>query len=370
MFITKLESGKVRYNEKYKDPITNQRKRVSVVFDKDTSKNRREALAILTDKIEKACSYSSDNSITLKTLLDSYVDYQEKTVKKSTYERNKSTLTKLVNIIGPNVIVNNLTVMFLNQKLLSLDCSNVTRNEYIRRLKAMLNWGKKMDLHNNYKICENMVPFKEDVSKKERIQDKFLEPEDASALLTYMEDNNSWMWYHITKILILSGLRIGELLALTNEDVTDTTIHVSKTLDLVNRIVTTPKTFTSNRDVFIQKELSTAIKTYKLWSKEYKFSHGINTNLLFYDKNGDYVQYASYSKYIREASEHVLGRRITPHAFRHTNTSLLTAAGVPIETISRRLGHENSRITRDIYTHVTKTVIEADQEAVRDVKIL
>ena len=82
------------------------------------------------------------------------------------------------------------------------------------------------------------------------------------------------------------------------------------------------------------------------------------------------MQYASYSKYIREASEHVLGRRITPHAFRHTNTSLLTAAGVPIETISRRLGHENSRITRDIYTHVTKTVIEADQEAVRNVKIL
>ncbi len=43
---------------------------------------------------------------------------------------------------------------------------------------------------------------------------------------------------------------------------------------------------------------------------------------------------------------------ITLHTFRHTHASMLIAAGVDIKTISRRLGHENIRVTLQIYGHL------------------
>ncbi|MFR8313824.1 MAG: hypothetical protein ACLVBP_16545 [Ruminococcus sp.] len=39
----------------------------------------------------------------------------------------------------------------------------------------------------------------------------------------------------------------------------------------------------------------------------------------------------------------------------HTHASLLLEQGISIDTISRRLGHENSDVTREIYLHVTKS---------------
>jgi integrase len=66
----------------------------------------------------------------------------------------------------------------------------------------------------------------------------------------------------------------------------------------------------------------------------------------------------------------VLGRRITAHALRHTHASLLLAEGIDIDTISRRLGHENSKVTKEIYLHVTQKIIESDNEKLSKVNIL
>ena len=44
--------------------------------------------------------------------------------------------------------------------------------------------------------------------------------------------------------------------------------------------------------------------------------------------------------------------------------------GIPIEVISRRLGHTNSKITLDIYFHATKKMKEKDMEQVKEITIL
>ncbi|MBE3590445.1 MAG: site-specific integrase [Firmicutes bacterium] len=43
---------------------------------------------------------------------------------------------------------------------------------------------------------------------------------------------------------------------------------------------------------------------------------------------------------------------VTLHTFRHTHAAALIAAGVDILTVSRRLGHENVRITLELYGHL------------------
>lgn len=43
---------------------------------------------------------------------------------------------------------------------------------------------------------------------------------------------------------------------------------------------------------------------------------------------------------------------VTLHTFRHTHAALLLAQGVDVMSVSRRLGHENVRITLDLYGHL------------------
>ena len=45
-------------------------------------------------------------------------------------------------------------------------------------------------------------------------------------------------------------------------------------------------------------------------------------------------------------------------------------AGVPLETISRRLGHSDGHTTRDVYFHVTKRMEEHDRRLLDTVQIL
>ena len=47
-----------------------------------------------------------------------------------------------------------------------------------------------------------------------------------------------------------------------------------------------------------------------------------------------------------------VGVDITFHGLRHTQATALIGSGVPVKVVSERLGHANTGITQDIYTHV------------------
>lgn len=43
---------------------------------------------------------------------------------------------------------------------------------------------------------------------------------------------------------------------------------------------------------------------------------------------------------------------MTPHALRHLYASLMAAAGVPLERLSRYMGHSSIAVTFDTYGHL------------------
>ena len=100
-----------------------------------------------------------------------------------------------------------------------------------------------------------------------------------------------------------------------------------------------------------------------------RYGYGASSSF-FQGSNGDRVKYCTYSRYLTRNSVRILGRKITVHALRHTHASLLMEQGVDIDTISRRLGHEDSKVTREIYLHVTKKLREKDKERIARVKIM
>ena len=175
----------------------------------------------------------------------------------------------------------------------------------------------------------------------------------------------------LTKFLSLSGLRIGEALALNKTDVGEQYIYVTKTANIRNNtICENPKTAAGYREVYIQPELAEVIAQIRAYFREETFKNGVRTDLFFPSVSGRIMGYAAYNDNLKKESTRILQHTITPHALRHTHVSLLAEQGYPLDAISRRVGHENSKITEDIYMHVTQKRRERENEMMRNIKIL
>ena len=84
--------------------------------------------------------------------------------------------------------------------------------------------------------------------------------------------------------------------------------------------------------------------------------------------NGEHLDYYAYNNYLGEGSLRTLGRKVPSHIMRHTHVSPMAEAGIPLETITRRVGHENNDVTREVYLHITQRRKEDDREQLKAVK--
>ena len=349
--------------ERYKDFLTGKTRRVSVPMEKDTQQARKRAERALQAKIDAQAEKPS--TVTLESLKTAYIAYQKRTVKTSTVKRNNTILSIVVSIIGKDALCDRLTAGSIMTALTATGKENVTVNTYLTRLKAMLRWGYQNDMCPD--IAGKLKPLP-DRSEREKISDKFLEKKDLKRLLDGMEVEQ---WRNLSRLLALSGLRIGEAVALTyaDIDVNARLIHVNKTFAHTTKTVTSPKTADSVRDVFMQDELLKLCRKLLTGAKRRALECGYSSNLIFCDAFGKHISYDAYEKYLRENSERILGRKVTSHIMRHTMTSLFAEAGVDLDIIARRLGHHDSKLTRDIYLHCTQAQTERDHEAVRKISI-
>jgi integrase len=135
-----------------------------------------------------------------------------------------------------------------------------------------------------------------------------------------------------------------------------------KTFSFTIQKISSTKTVTSTRDVDVQPELASCIRNIRKFVREEEMMFGYRSDIFLPAFGGGYIGYETYSKYFRENCERIPGRRLSPHTLRHTHTAMLAEAGVPLETISRRLGHSDSEITKSVYLHVTEGMLKKDRE--------
>lgn len=354
--------------DRYKDFMTGKWRRVSVTIDKDTQQARNKAQRTLQAKIDALRQQDPvPQDITLKMVKESYINYQTKIYKQSTVHRNENILNIVLRIIGSDTLCGRLSAGSIMKALLETDKGTTTINTYLTRLKAMLRWAYQNDMCPEIASKLKKLP---DQSEREKIQDKFLERSELKQLLEGLTEDH---WKKLTEFLALSGLRIGEAQALrySDLDTQNRLIHVRLTFSQVVKGVTTPKTTDSVRDVYMQDELLPLCRKLLTGAKRKALEYGYKSNLVFCDEDGGVISYDAYNKYLKENGIRILNRNnITTHVMRHTMTSLFAEAGVSLEVISRRLGHHDSKITRDIYYHVTKIQRQKDHEAVRKISIL
>ena len=156
-------------------------------------------------------------------------------------------------------------------------------------------------------------------------------------------------------ILFYSGMRLGELLALEvgDFDFMQNRINISKSKMLINGEISTPKTTCSIRVVDMPVGVMKAVREYIERLDE------IPTPL--FDMYNSALSVAIH-KYAKVAGV----KEIRLHDFRHSHASFLINSGVPITTISKRLGHQSPKITLEIYSHMYEESVEQVTNLLQD----
>lgn len=358
MWVETTPSGKYKFRETYKHPISGRWRTVSIVLPNNRRQDRKYAQTALSARI-RALNADMGNSpiMTLEDALRRYTAYQKVCLKPQTAEGNYLKLKRVIRLLGEDTLLSRLNAPYVRERL-SADKPS-TYNERLKVFKAMIRWCYREEMIDDISYLDKLQKRK-DLPTRVKVQDKYLEKDELSKLLDGMKVEH---WRLLTEFLALSGLRIGEAIALLDTDVTDY-IHVDKTYSrILGKITDTPKTDSSVRDVYIQDELMDCVGRIRSYCK-------IVNSPYFIGFDDVHMDYDAFAKYFRENTEAIIGRKLTPHALRHTHVALLAEAGIPLEAISRRLGHADSDITKDVYMHVTEKLKEKENERIKGVKLL
>ncbi len=164
---------------------------------------------------------------------------------------------------------------------------------------------------------------------------------------------------------IFTGLRIGELMGLTWDDVDFkscmiTVNKASQYLPSMGTFEKGTKNESSNRKMTVPKPIIEVLKKYRTWWLEQQVKCGDQwtngANHLFVKWNGEPAYTYELTEWFPEFLKRHNLPHITPHGLRHTCATLLSASGLPIASISKRLGHSRTSTTMDIYIKSLESV--------------
>lgn len=185
---------------------------------------------------------------------------------------------------------------------------------------------------------------------------------DECKKLFELSRNEGENFYCIILLAVLCGLRRGEILGLSWDDIDFETksILINKNLLYYPKKgvkLTTPKTKSSIRKIVAPDIIFEQLKVVKKIQDENKdlFEVDYNSyNLCFTNFEGRPMNpdtfSTQYSRMLRKNKDKI--RYVKFHGLRHTNASLLIAAKTDITTTSKRLGHKSTKTTLDIYSHL------------------
>lgn len=363
----KNSQGRVRSNIKvydvryrYKDPQTGKIK--STVKRGFLTKGEAEAFLLELNNQLAQNTFASPKTTTVREyLLDWFETYVKTNLRRSTcvgYERIIK--NHLIPHIG-NQTLKELTAMQIDRLYAHLSKAGRADGKgglsaktvmYTHRVlnEAMSHAVKKQLLFRNPVQCITNVP------KPKRFKGNIYTAEEILHLLAVLQDTPYEM---AVALAAVCGLRRGECLALTEEDVDfeNRTIRINKQLvDIDNKgVVWEPKSEDSNRIISAPQEIFDMIARHIA-------RHAENKRLLVdeYHENGLIVCQddgkAIRPNYFTNNFSNLIARhKLKPirfHDLRHSCASLMLRSGVAMKTASQILGHSTIAITADLYTHV------------------
>ena len=206
------------------------------------------------------------------------------------------------------------------------------------QLTAIFNYAVKY-----YSLKENPCHKAGGMGKKNAEEMQFWTKDEFTAFLEAVMDKPAS--YTIFMTLYYTGMREGELLALTPADIDldKSTIRINKSYQRLNGedVVTSPKTPKSNRVITIPAGLCNCLRSYMEQCYELQPD----------DRLFPYTKHFLYHE-MEDGCKASGVKRIRVHDIRHSHASLLVEMGFSPLLIAERLGHERVQTTMETYSHL------------------
>lgn len=333
-----------------------------------TRKEAKDKLIVKLNEVQKNITVD-DCDVTVYELGKKILETKlaTNTIRETSYVTILNSLNKIKNSDIANINIQKINYTLLQDFLNTL--TNLS-NSYIQKIMIMLNQIFKEAIKRNYIYKNPMENVIKPLSKKKDKTIEALTIEEQKTLINIIKGHK---YEDIYMIEMFSGMRCGEILALTLNDIdlAHNVIHVNKTVSHNKQheliLSNTTKTSSSTRDVPITELFRSNIK------------HSISNmrinplNLIFSTSKCTINSVPNVNCYLqRLAKKHDFKNgHIATHMLRHTYATRSIESGMPAEVLQKLLGHKNIQTTINTYTTIfDKYKNEEVLKSISNIKIM
>ena len=341
---------------------------VSLGFDDITGKRIQKKKTGFTSQVEaqkwydftkadlSRSSVQMNSTMSFKTFVDKYFmpDYKTRT-KLQTYDVGVARLKRLDYFFDRKLSsISPIVIQDWHNSLLKENVSMSYIYSLHQFLQIILNFAEKLGLvsRNNAKVAGNV--------KRSRGKVDFWTIEEFTAFIQTFNQKrvNEKLMFTVYWFLFFTGLRIGELQALTWKDIDfeEKWVYIHKSIYYRNRKnwkFTDTKTQSSIRKLYLDDD---TLKYMREW-KEVQEQIG-KIDFIFSDNGLPIVKNRVNKMLIRHA-EKVNIKPIRVHDLRHSHASLMLQLGMNDLELKNRLGHSDISITLGVYSHLHPTAMRS-----------
>ncbi len=284
------------------DPLTG-KKKYTTKRGFRTQKEAKTALSRLELELQKTGMPTSTNT-TFKEAAELWLESYKKTVKESSYSRTKIIFNKHIYPKFGNIKLSKINTAYC-QKVVNDWSEKGTSKQYplfINYMNKVFKYAINIGLTSDNPTLNLLIP-KPQIKTEKKL--KLYTKEQLELFLNEVsQEQNPYFKnrdYTLFRLLAFSGCRIGEILALTWDNINFKTneMAIKKSVARSDKyyISETPKTKKSNRIIYLDEKTIKQLKFWKLEQRKYLFQLGFTkANYLFTNDENNFTINQSWQK--------------------------------------------------------------------------
>ncbi|MGF3214570.1 site-specific integrase [Facklamia sp. P12945] len=348
MWVEELPNGKYKFVEWYSNEKNGKRKRVSVTLNSKSAQAKNKAQQLLNNKIAKKKTSIETKNLKFKDCFTEFFEFKTKRWAPSTTENMRSTYNVYIKTADLyDYYLDKITILDIQKLLDDIQYEQNKCAQITNRVKLLISGCfKYMSVYHDYTYNLEFSTLKvKPIKKRKSIQ--FIDSKDLPGELAKIRQELNEIQGDLIEVMILTGMRFGEVTALTIDDFNGSEITINKSIDSRSkRKAGTTKTPHSNRVIQTNDRINELINK-NISLNRLRF--GNEARLIFANRNNNPMLLTPINDKIKKVN-----KDYTSHTMRHTHISLLVENNFDIKYIMDRVGHADVKTTLEIYTHITK----------------
>ena len=319
-------------------------------------KTKKEASQFLAEMLIK---YQSNGQLfrmnmELLAYFSYWIKLEKGNISRATMATYKSTMNH-ISLVLPTIKIKDIDrhlITFALNKLGS-QYSHETLRKDVNHLRAMFRSALRMGDISKNPMEDIVIPKGNKVARS--VDSKVMAVDDfrklKKFLLEHTEENTS-INYMVILMIVFTGMRVGEALALTinSFDFKENTVTIKQAWKRLEKRVGETKTVNAHRTIPVPPEVVKRIKNFCRSSKGVSLISPDKDRLIFEDTFSNVPSPSTINSAFKKLQNQLgIEGRYSIHMIRHTIASILISKQADIVQVSRLLGHSSPKVTATYY---------------------